>query len=370
MAIFFKPMFLSLFLLIFSYRTATEASKITQSFSFNSTFSNGTGNARELAGKCNWFSGKWVFDPKYPLYDSNCPFIDPQFNCQKYGRPDSYYLKYRWQPFACDLPRFNGLYFLEKWRGKKIMFVGDSLSLNQWTSLSCLIHSWVPNSKYTVFRTDVLSSVTFEDYGVKILLYRTTYLVDLVNDKAGRVLKLDSINNGKAWLGMDMLIFNTWHWWTHTGRSQPWDYIQEGNKLYKDMNRLVAFYKGLTTWARWVNQNVDPSKTKVFFQDISPTHYVGRDWNEPSKSCAGATQPFFGTRYPAGTPVAWAVVNKVLSRVTKPVYLLDVTTLSQYRKDAHPSQYGGDGGGTDCSHWCLPGLPDTWNQLLYAALFS
>ncbi|KAF9661686.1 hypothetical protein SADUNF_Sadunf19G0094400 [Salix dunnii] len=383
MAIFFKPMFLSLFMLIFSHRTATEASKVAQSFSFNRSFSNGTGNARELAGKCNWFSGKWVFDPKYPLYESNCPFIDPQFNCQKYGRPDSYYLKYRWQPFACDLPRFNGLYFLEKWRGKKIMFVGDSLSLNQWISLSCLIHSWVPNSKYTVVRTDVLSSLTFElfecgvlriteivDYGVKILLYRTTYLVDLVNDKAGRVLKLDSINNGKAWLGMDMLIFNTWHWWTHTGRSQPWDYIQEGNKLYKDMNRLVAFYKGLTTWARWVNLNVDPSKTKVFFQDISPTHYVGRDWNEPSKSCAGATQPFFGTRYPAGTPVAWAIVNKVLSRVTKPVYLLDVTRLSQYRKDAHPSQYGGDNGGTDCSHWCLPGLPDTWNQLLYAALFS
>jgi hypothetical protein len=60
------------------------------------------------------------------------------------------------------ISRFNGLYFLEKWRGKKIMFVGDSLSLNQWTSLTCLIHSWVPNSKYTLFRTDVLSSLTFE----------------------------------------------------------------------------------------------------------------------------------------------------------------------------------------------------------------
>lgn len=51
------------------------------------------------------------------------------------------------------------------------------------------------------------------------------------------------------------------------------DYIREGRKLYKDMNRLVAFYKGLTTWARWVNFNVDPTKTKVFFQGISPTHY-------------------------------------------------------------------------------------------------
>lgn len=49
--------------------------------------------------------------------------------------------------------------------------------------------------------------------------------------------------------------------------------MQEGNKKYTDMNRLIAFYKGLATWARWVNRNVDPSKTKVFFQGISPTHY-------------------------------------------------------------------------------------------------
>ncbi|KAJ6693564.1 hypothetical protein OIU85_004347 [Salix viminalis] len=365
--LFFKPLFLSLVLFL-SYQTVTEASKLSTQ-SFNS--SNGSSsNGRELASKCNWFRGKWVFDPKYPLYDSNCPFIDPQFNCQKYGRHDNNYLKYRWQPFACNLPRFNGQYFLEKWRGKKIMFVGDSLSLNQWISLTCLIHSWVPKSKYTVFRTDGLYSVTFEEYGVKILLYRTPYLVDLVNNKAGRVLKLDSIRNGKAWLGMDMLIFNTWHWWTHTGRSQPWDYIQEGKTLYKDMNRLIAFYKGLTTWARWVNRNVDPSRTKVFFQDISPTHYEGRDWMEPSKTCASETRPFFGASYPAGPPLEWVVVSKVLSRIKKPVYVLDVTLLSQYRKDAHPSHYSGNHGGNDCSHWCLPGLPDTWNQLLYAALFS
>lgn len=56
-----------------------------------------------------------------------------------------------------------------------------------------------------------------------ILLYRTPYLVDLVNEKIGRVLKLDSIRSGDAWRGMDMLVFNTWHWWTHTGRSQPYD---------------------------------------------------------------------------------------------------------------------------------------------------
>ncbi|KAF2283505.1 hypothetical protein GH714_011217 [Hevea brasiliensis] len=190
------------------------------------------------------------------------------------------------------------------------MFVGDSMSLNQWQSLTCMLHAWVPNSKTTVTRKDGLSSVTFEEYGVTILLYRTPFLVDLVKDNGGTILKLDSIYSGRAWVGMDMLIFNTWHWWTHTGRTQPWKYMQEGNKKYTDMNRLVAFYKGLTTWARWVNLYVDPSKTKVFFQGISPTHYEGKDWNQPTKSCPEETQPFFGTRYPSGKPLAWVVVNK------------------------------------------------------------
>ncbi|GMY37572.1 protein trichome birefringence-like 38 [Fagus crenata] len=323
---------------------------------------------RKQVSGCNLFQGKWVLDPSYPFYDSsNCPFVEPEFDCQKYGRPDKQYLKYAWKPDSCDLPRFDGNQFLKRWSGKKIMLVGDSLSQNMWESLLCMIYASVPNAKYS-WKKDLPSSVTFQDYGVTILVYRTTFLVDLVKEDVGRVLNLGSIQGGNAWRGMDMLIFNTWHWWTHTGQSQPWDYIRDGANLYKDMDRLTAFNKGLNTWANWVELNVDPTKTKVFFQGISPTHYQGREWNDPKKTCSGQAEPLSGSTYPAGAPPATAVVNNVISKIKKPVYLLDITTLSQLRKDAHPSAYSGEHSGNDCSHWCLPGLPDTWNQLLYAAL--
>ncbi|XWS12541.1 hypothetical protein CRYUN_Cryun37aG0098100 [Craigia yunnanensis] len=326
-------------------------------------------SGRKQVSRCNLFQGKWVFDPSYPFYDSSgCPFIDPEFNCLKYGRPDKQYLKYAWKPDACSLPRFNGVSFLAKWKGKKIMFVGDSLSLNMWESLTCMIHASVPNSKTSYVRKNPLSFVIFEDYGVTLYLYRTPYFVDIVRENVGAVLHLGSINGGNAWKGMDMLIFNSWHWWTHKGKSQAWDYIRDGSALYKDMNRFEAFNKGLTTWANWVDSNVNTTNTKIFFQGISPTHYEGREWNQPKKNCYGELQPLSGSTYPAGAPPAATIVNEVLGMMKKPVYLLDITTLSQLRKDAHPSTYSGDHSGNDCSHWCLPGLPDSWNQLLYAAL--
>ncbi|CAN1327374.1 Protein trichome birefringence-like 37 [Linum perenne] len=306
------------------------------------------GKKQASSSTCNLFQGRWVVvsDDSYPLYDSSCPYIDDQFDCEKFGRPDRQYLKYSWLPDSCSLARFDGVEFLGRWRGKKIMFVGDSLSLNMWESLACMIYGSIPNVKTKFFRSGTFSYVTFLDYSVTVYMYRTPYLVDIVQEKAGKVLDLNSIRAGNAWTGMDVLVFNSWHWWTHTGpKSQGWDFIRDGSSLYKDMDRLDAFNKGLNTWAK------------------------GQEWNQPKKNCNGEAEPLSGSSYPAGAPPAAAVVNKVLTTMKTQVYLLDITTLSQLRKDAHPSSYGG-GPGTDCSHWCLPGLPDTWNQLLSAALSS
>lgn len=47
--------------------------------------------------------------------------------------------------------------------------------------------------------------------------------------------------------------------------------------------------------------------------------------------------------------------------------ILDITRMSEFRADAHPAKAGGKKH-DDCMHWCLPGLTDTWNDLLVTQL--
>ncbi|XVF84091.1 hypothetical protein PTKIN_Ptkin16aG0546900 [Pterospermum kingtungense] len=341
---------------------------------FASGFHRKKSNLGSSSCNCNVYQGSWVYDDSYPLYNSSdCPFIRKEFDCHKYGRPDHLYLQYRWQPTNCHLPRFNGQQFLERFKGKKVMFVGDSVSLNHWQSLICMLRAAAPNS--SLIRQEPnnnsISAVTFQDYNVSVMLFHSLYLVDIDEETIGRVLKLNSLRNGNIWNNTDVLVFNTWLWWYRRGVKQQWDYVQSADgKILKDIDRMDAFRTALTTWAKWVDSDVDTNTTKVIFQGISPSHYNGADWNEPElRNCSREMTPLNGSVYPAGLPQAAYVVKEVIRSIKKPVHLLDITTLSQLRKDAHPSSYNGFKG-MDCTHWCVAGLPDTWNELLYVALTS
>lgn len=90
--------------------------------------------------KCDIFTGEWVPNPEAPYYtNTTCWAIHEHQNCQKYGRPDSEFMKWKWKPDGCELPVFNPAQFLELLRGKSLAFVGDSVGRNQMQSLICLL---------------------------------------------------------------------------------------------------------------------------------------------------------------------------------------------------------------------------------------
>ena len=75
-----------------------------------------------------------------------------------------------------------------------------------------------------------------------------------------------------------------------------------------------------------------------------------------------------------------SVVEKVVKKMKVPVTFINITQISEYRIDAHSSVYTETGGkllteeekanprNADCIHWCLPGVPDTWNQIFLTML--
>ncbi|GLT40325.1 hypothetical protein SLA2020_144680 [Shorea laevis] len=265
------------------------------------------------------------------------------------------------------------LMILISWKsfvGKSIMFVGDSISRDQYESLICILHSAVPNANYSRSTRDGKVDI-FEltEYGIKVMPNQNVYLVDLVQEKVGHVLRLDSIQGGKLWLGIDVPVFNTFHWWNR----KTWDYIEFRGNYVKDVDHIVALNIALRTWAGWVRANINPQNTTVFFQGLSPTHYNGSMWNETkADKCIGQTEPVLGTKYPGGIPPELAVQKGAIESLSDVVKFFDTTNLSLFCKDGHPSKFNPNGatGGVDCLHWCLPGVPDTWNEILYNLIIA
>ncbi|KAK9150475.1 hypothetical protein Syun_008784 [Stephania yunnanensis] len=274
--------------------------------------------------KCDIYNGRWVYDQKaHPMYEtSRCPFLSNQVTCQKNGRPDHDYERWRWEAMNCEIPRFNGTDMLERLRGKRVIIVGDSLNRNMWESLACIL------------------------------------------------LSLDKLHvSARRWKGAKIMVFNTGHWWTHGGKTRVWDFMQHGGKMMDDLPLERAFQIAMKTWADWIDRNVDPAETTVFFRSISPEH------------CYNQTHPMKGESYKDSFPRSIVeIAEKTIRDMKAPVKYLNITKLSQYRIDAHSTIYTTKAGKlltekqrkqpelyADCSHWCLPGLPDTWNALMYAS---
>lgn len=142
---------------------------------------------------------------------------------------------------------------MELIRGKRLVFVGDSINRNQWESLLCMLMGAIRDPKrvyethgrkitkekgnysfrflvslmnFTVFLSlhgwsiKAVGPLISQDYQCTVEYYVSHFLVRESKARIGQkrrpTLRIDAIDHGSSrWRGADILVFNTAHWWSH-----------------------------------------------------------------------------------------------------------------------------------------------------------
>ncbi|KAM6590519.1 protein trichome birefringence-like 14 [Cannabis sativa] len=340
---------------------------------------------------CNFAKGRWEKDNERPLYSGfDCKqWLSEMWACRLTQRTDFSYEKYRWQPENCETSKFERSSFLRRMQDKTIAFIGDSLGRQQFQSLMCMASGGLYSPEVEnvgkqyglvkargAIRPDGWA-YRFPKTNTTILYYWSASLSDLVpldaKDRASDVAM--HLDRPPAFLRkylhrFHVLVLNTGHHWNRGKlNANRWVMYVDGKPNADRKRAEIGNAKNFTVHsiARWVDSQL-PShpNLKAFFRTISPRHFSNGDWNTGG-SCDN-TSPLSGGSEVVNDGSKDPIVEDAVKGTN--VKLLDITALSELRDEGHISRYSirGTTGINDCLHWCLPGIPDAWNELLIAQI--
>lgn len=273
---------------------------------------------------------------------------------------------------------------------KTIAFIGDSLGRQQFQSLMCMASGGKASpevrnigSDYGLVKPKGASrpdgwAFRFPKTNTTILYYWSASLCDLQplnmsDPKSNVAMHLDRPPDfmRRFLHRFDVLILNTGHHW-NPGKLSANRWVMYVNGKPNEDGKLAESLvnaKNLAIFSvvKWLDSQL-PShpRLKAFFRTISPRHFFNGDWNTGG-SCDNNIPLSNGSEVVQKGSSDLSVENALKGTKIK---ILDVTAISQLRDEAHISRYSTKGvlNTSDCLHWCLPGIPDIWNELLVAQI--
>ena len=272
---------------------------------------------------------------------------------------------------------------------KTLAFIGDSLGRQQFQSLMCMVTGGEENldvenvgEEYGLVRPPGHSrpdgwAFRFPDTNSTILYYWSATLCDLelLNISDPNTPVAMHLDRPPAFLRLflprfDVLVLNTGHHWNR-GKFMinRWNMYVNGRPDEDMMRADLATLKNFAVHSisRWLDSQLAlRPRLKAFFRTLSPRHFGNGEWNTGG-SCDNVI-PLAGGSEVGEEESRDSVIAGTVNGTR--IKLLDITAISQLRNEAHMSRYSikAAEGVQDCLHWCLPGVPDTWNELLAAQI--